>query len=92
MVVVPGVPPVEVRTTDISIEGLGIVAAVNPRPGTGFTVQFMLPMQAMGAVPIEVNVKVANSVLAGSESGFKIGLKFVNPDAKTQAVLKQFLK
>lgn len=77
----------EVRTLDMSLGGMGIVAQANPRPGTLMAIRFMLPLKPSGYVPFEAKAKVAHSVYSASEQGFKIGLSFIDlaPDAAAAA-------
>jgi len=92
-VLLPNDRAFEVRTLDIGAGGMGILASANPKPGTSFAIQFTLPSKsgASGA-PLQIKVKVANSVLGMDEGGFKIGLQFLGLDPATERVLRQFLQ
>ena len=70
----------------------GTMASANPRPGTSFAIQFTLPAKAGAAAsaPLQIKVKVANSVL--DQAGFKIGLQFLALDPGTERTLRQFLQ
>ncbi len=81
----------EVRTIDISAEGVGIVASANPRLGTPFDLRFSIPLKPTGSAAVAARAKVIHSVLSRDEAGFKIGLKFVSPDAQLTAAIRQFL-
>ncbi len=89
-VLLPNDQAFEVRTLDIGAGGMGIVAGANPKPGTTFGVQFTLPAKGnAGAVPLQLKVKVAHSVL--DAGGFKIGLQFVGLEPAIERVIKQYL-
>lgn len=89
-VLLPGSQPFEVRTLDIGLGGMGIVASANPKPGTSFAIQFTLPAKAgHNPAPLQVKVKVANSVL--DHGGFKIGLQFLALEPAIERILRQFL-
>jgi len=81
----------EVRTTDISVEGIGIVAAANPRSGTTFTIQVTLPTRPTGATTFEAKAKVVHSILAGEEDGFKIGLTFSDITPEIEAAIQKYV-
>jgi len=89
-VLLPNDQSFDVRTLDIGAGGMGIVAGANPRPGTSFAIQFTLPAKAnQGPMPLQVKVKVANSVL--DHAGFKIGLQFLALEPAMERVIRQFL-
>jgi hypothetical protein len=81
----------DVRTTDISVEGLGIVAAANPRNGTTFRIQVTLPMRPTGTTTFETTAKVVQSILAGEEDGFRIGLKFSGLTPEIEAAIRKYM-
>ena len=91
-VLLPNDQAFEVRTLDIGAGGMGIVASANPKAGTVFAIQFVLPGKAGGgASPLQVKVKVANSVLGIDQSGFKIGLQFLGMDPASERIIRQYL-
>lgn len=78
---IPGHPPFEVRTTDVSLGGLGIVAGANPPSKLIVKVRLQLPQLRTGkAVSVEFEGRVVHSVLSRRYGGFSIGLAFVEPD------------
>lgn len=81
----------EVRTLDLSVGGMGIVAQANPRPGTHMGIRFMLPLKPGGYVPFEARAKVIHSVYSASEQGFKIGLVFLALNEGAAASLQRFV-
>jgi c-di-GMP-binding flagellar brake protein YcgR len=82
----------EARTLNISESGMGIVTAVNPRDGTVITITFRLPTDAADAQPMQLSAEVRNSVLSGADSGFRLGLQFVNLQKSTLQTLRNFAK
>jgi c-di-GMP-binding flagellar brake protein YcgR len=83
---------VEVRTTDVSMGGMGIVASANPKNGTTFNIHVLLPVKPEGVMPLEARVEVVHSVLASDEGGFKIGLEFKQLSAAAETALKRFFE
>lgn len=82
-------PPLRVRTINI---GLGVVAAVNPRPDLACLLRFALPLQPFEGTSIDVQARVSHSVLSGQEDGFKIGLQFVHLPVSAAAAIEQYLR
>jgi c-di-GMP-binding flagellar brake protein YcgR len=81
----------EVRTTDISAEGLGIVAAANPKSGTRLKVRVTLPTRPTGTTTFEASARVVHSILAGGADGFKIGLQFSDLTPEIAATIRKYL-
>jgi hypothetical protein len=90
-VVVAGATEVEVRTSDISEGGLGVVAAVNPSIGARFRVRFGLPSGAPEPILIDAQVTVVRSILARDEGGFKIGLLFAPLDESSLDAVRKYI-
>jgi c-di-GMP-binding flagellar brake protein YcgR len=79
----------EVRTVDISATGMGIVASANPKPGTVLDIRFSIPFPPNGQLPFESKARVVHSVFSSNESGFKIGLTFIDlPPNSAAAALR----
>lgn len=83
---------IKVRTLDIALGGMAIVADGNPNPGVVFNIQLTLPLRADVPPLFEAKVKVAHSVLSGKEGGFKIGLQFIDLNDAAESMLVQFLE
>ena len=81
----------EVRTLDISAGGMGIVAQANPPPGVVLTVRFMFPLKPSGYAPFEARARVVHSVFSSVESGFKVGLSFIDLPAGAAATISKYL-
>lgn len=84
-------PPQAARTLDIGRGGMGIVAGLNPPLGTELEVRLRLPVRPKGNAELVARARVVNSVLAGSEDGFRLGLQFSAMDAEAKSVLARFL-
>jgi hypothetical protein len=82
----------EARTLNVSESGMGVVAPVNPRDGARVTVIFRLPTDPSSAPPLKVPADVRNSVLSGADSGFRLGLQFVNAPASALSMIKAYTK
>jgi c-di-GMP-binding flagellar brake protein YcgR len=82
----------EVRTIDISVHGMAIVAPANPQVGVVFYIRFKVPSKTKKAENFEAKVKVVHSIYAGSESGFKIGLYFIKLKPEFASVIQQYIE
>jgi c-di-GMP-binding flagellar brake protein YcgR len=89
---VTGHPPLEVRTIDIGLGGIGGVVSGNLPANLACTVRVAIPMRPGGPVTIELRACVVHSILSGNEGGFKIGLQFVHLPASAESALKEFLR
>lgn len=81
----------EVKTYDIGLGGVGVIADVELKPGAELFVRIPLPAMP-DIVIIETRAKVAYSILGNDMEGFRIGLRFLNLDANASSALRQFLK
>jgi c-di-GMP-binding flagellar brake protein YcgR len=86
-----GARPMDVRTLDISLGGMGVVTPVNLRSGVTLTISFTLPARSKGITPIQARVQVMHSILGRDEGGFKIGLRFLAADNATNAAIREYL-
>lgn len=82
----------EVRTIDVSLHGMAIVAPANPKVGVIFYIRLKVPSKAKGAENFEAKVKVVHSIYAGSESGFKIGLNFIKLKPEFASVIQKYIE
>lgn len=83
---------IKVRTLDIALGGMAIVADGNPNSGIVFNIQLTLPLHTDIPPLFEAKVRVAHSVLSGKEGGFKIGLQFIELNDAAESMLLQFLE
>lgn len=90
---IPGFQSVSVRTLDVSISGLAIVASINVSPSLLCAVRFVLPEGLnTGKHTIATAATVTHSVFASSENGFKIGLAFRNMPEELMMKIDRFVK
>lgn len=87
-----GHSPIEVRTFDIGIGGIGIVAPANPPANLSCTIRVTIPVKPQGSTSFEVQAKVVNSVLSGSEDGFRVGLQFINLSSTAESAILRLLQ
>ena len=78
------------RTLDVSISGLAVVADINPPLGLSCVVEFSLPGQNGLLQMLELQATVLNTVL--TRDGFRIGLKFDAPSARTRQLLQNYVE
>lgn len=65
-----------VRLLDVSVDGLGVVAAANLAGGTTGTLRFSVPDGHAGRQSFEIGVVVLHSILSGEDDGFRVGMRF----------------
>ncbi len=88
----PGLAPFPVRLIDISEGGLRISCSVNPPLLSVSVIRLALPNpQRTGMVMVEVRVQILNSIYARTESGFRVGLKFLDLPAATRSSISAYL-
>lgn len=80
----------QVRTLDIGLGGMAIVASANPKPGVTFNIRLSVPL-GHEAEAFEAKVRVVHSIFSSAESGFKIGLKFVQASQESIAVTTKYI-
>lgn len=88
---VPGQPPMEVHTQDISLGGVGVIS---PRPlphETVCSVRFALSRESYGMDFITVPVRVAHCVLSGREYGFLLGLEYHQLPADVEEIINRYM-
>lgn len=90
----PGQPPLLMRTTDISISGIGLVASANPPRGLQVGLRLRMPFVPSATVAptvFEVQAVVRHSVYSGRESAFRIGLMFIKPSDKLLVAIGNYI-
>jgi len=86
-VTLPGAPPREMRTWDLGLDGMSLVAPRPISPGTRCTVALTLPGDA---VERSLTAKSVYSSLMGPE-GFKVGMVFTALDPAAEAAIRAFV-
>ena len=87
----PNRAPMEVRTVDLSLGGMGVVVPANLAPKLACLVRVALPLKPKGSALMEAQATVAHSVLSGNQAGFLVGLQFTSVSAASAAAIKHFL-
>lgn len=90
-IVPEGSRPIPVPIVDISLGGMRVVAPFNPREGTPLLLRTRLPMRPSGSLAVEMHVRVAYSILSGSEDGFTVGLTFLDLSAAAEQAIRGYL-
>lgn len=85
-----GHPPHPVRMLDISVAGMGIVAAINPVPRTPCLVRFALPTKP-NQTQFMLKAVVIHSVFSAREGNFRIGLLFASMPAEVANAIQTFI-
>lgn len=80
------------RCLDISKGGMGVVAELSVPVGARLRVQARLPVAVGSPLPFEADAFVSNSVLAGAEGGFRLGLQFLELPPPARDALTACLK
>ncbi len=81
----------QVRTLDVSVSGVAIVAAVNPPAGMRLELEFLLPGRK-GVVPVRARGQVMHSVLCGAENGFRVGVTFTELDDASRRAIEAYVR
>ena len=91
MLRVPGAAPIRVRTLDISVGGMGVVASLNPHPGVACSMAIAPPASASGAPTIAIPATVVHSIFSVREGGFVIGLRYGELSDEAVEAITRFL-
>ena len=83
--------PLDVRTRDLSSEGMGVVSHLNLKPHQHCTVEFSLPL-----IPKRVNVGpveavISYTVCSSTVDGFLVGLKFLSVRDDDMNLIRAYL-
>ena len=90
-VLLPGRAALTMRSVDISIGGIGLVAAVNAPFGMELQLRLALPLGAKGTQSFEVRARVQHSVYSRRDDGFRIGMVFLKPSDRLVVAIGDFL-
>lgn len=80
------------RTTDISINGVGLVVPRNLNPGVACRVDLTLTFHNRPNEALRATAKVSYSVLSQQHDGFQVGLEFTDLLPSAIAALDRYLK
>ncbi|NML15796.1 PilZ domain-containing protein [Azohydromonas caseinilytica] len=81
----------EVRTVDISVGGMGVVAPWNLQRDLCCDIRLRAPVMSAGMDFLVLRCRVAHSILSGKADGFMIGLEFLDPPAAVLDVVRQYV-
>jgi c-di-GMP-binding flagellar brake protein YcgR len=87
----PGRKPIEILVLDVSLGGLGTLSSTNVNPGTACRIYLNLPISTHARELISAECMVMRSVLSAKEDRFRVGLKFVDPPDRLQALILRFV-
>jgi len=82
--------PIDVRTLDLSMDGVRIVCSINAKENTEWWLEIKLAINNKYEV-FQVKGKVTNSIYSGELDGFRVGLVFQNTSDKMKTALKETL-
>ncbi len=80
-----------VRTLDISLGGIGLVAPSNLPRDAVCEIRFRPPVVSDHVEMLAARGRVAYSVLSGKENGFLVGLQFTDIAPGALALIRRFL-
>lgn len=90
----PGRPPLAMRTTDISISGIGLLASANPPMGLRVGLRLALPNALSASAPptvFELQAVVRHSVFSSRDNAYRIGMQFLQPSDKLLVAIGNLL-
>lgn len=87
----PGRAPVAVRTTDISIGGIGLVVSANPPVGLEMDLRIPLPQPGGAVKTVSAHGRVQHSVFSRREEAFCVGLVFLRPSDSLLVAIGDYL-
>ena len=90
----PGRPPLAMRTTDISLSGIGLLASANPPMGLRVGLRLKLANPRSASAPptlFELQAVVRHSVFSSSEGAYRIGMQFVQPSDKLLVTIGNYI-
>ncbi len=90
----PGRPPLAMRTTDISLSGIGLLASANPPMGLRVGLRLRLPNPRSPSGPptvFELQAVVRHSVFSNSEGAYRIGMQFQQPSDKLLVAIGNYI-
>ena len=78
----PGRPPLVMRTTDISVSGVGLLSATAPPDGLRVVLRIPMPNRRAPTTPptvFDVQAQVRHSVFSSREDAYRVGMQFLQP-------------
>lgn len=84
-------PTLTVRTVDIALGGLCIIAPANLVTRARCDVLFTLPTRDYTSVQLRLEAAVVHCIFSGIDEGFRVGLRFTAVSAEVEAAIAQYL-
>ncbi len=88
---IAGMQVIQIRTQDLSVGGMAVIALHNPEPGTLASVQFPLKFAGRKPVHIDAMITVMHSVYSGDHAAFKLGLRFNGLSPNVSELIARFV-
>lgn len=89
---IAGMSVIHIRTQDLSVGGMAVIASHNPEPGTVASVQFPLKFAGRKPAHIDAMVTVMHSVYSGEHAAFKLGLRFNSLSPNVAELIARFVQ
>ena len=86
--IVPGAGQLNVRTADISMEGVSVFVSEQLRAGQACSIAFDVTTPTGKVRSLNLEAKVIYSILSSTD-GFRTGLQFTKPDVEIQKTLAE---
>lgn len=86
-----GSTPIAVRTRNISVGGVGILASQPLTADTRCKIHVAIPDGNSDAIPIELLARVVSSDYNKIEGAFMLGFEFINLTASAAATIARFM-
>lgn len=80
-----------VRSYDVGLDGISVVAPVNLKLKSGCEIVFRLPTAGRGSDAIHASASVAHSILSRRQDGFMIGLDFRGIQERDLALIRAYV-
>lgn len=84
-------PQTIVETLDLSVGGLGIISPLHGTPNSVCWIRLRLPETPHHNLTFDVKTMVTYSVFSNENSGFKVGLKFVNAKPEMLQLIEKII-
>lgn len=80
-----------VRTHDVGLDGISVVAPVNLKLKSGCEIVFRVPIAGRSSDAIHASAGVVHSILSRRQDGFMIGLDFRGIQARELALIRAYV-
>lgn len=80
-----------VRTYDVGLDGISVVAPVNLKLKSGCEIVFRVPLAGRSSDAIHAGASVVHSILSRRQDGFMIGLDFRGIQERELALIRAYV-